>query len=147
MKTSRILLALALLAIPSCTLSTDCVCVEGPNKGAVIRAKFFYAGTGSGKVTAVAPWGETLTGRYLTQIDGMKAKTWETNGHSTGNSLLTEGESATITANGSTQVGTVTMLGSQGTVWDLIYWGNVFSPTHGQGRGKDSRGNRYRMVW
>ena len=134
-------------SISSCTLSTDCICIEGPNKGASMKAKFSYTGSGSGSVEAVAPWGEVAKGRYLTQSGGMRAKTWEAGSVASGGALLAEGESATVTAGGSAQVGTATLIGNQGTTWEIVYWTSAWSPTHGQGRGKDTRGNRYRLVW
>jgi len=142
-----LLFSLFLTALPSCTLSTNCICTEGPNKGSIVKAKFFYAGTGSGKIEAVAPWGETATGRYLTQTGGMQTKAWEASEVASGGVTHAEGESAVIHAGGSTQVGTATLIGNQGTTWDIIYWGSTLSPTHGQGKGKDTRGNRYRLVW
>lgn len=146
--TPKILSALLVSTLfSSCTLSTNCVVVEGPNKGAVVKATFFYAGTGSGKVEAVAPWGERASGRYLTQTGGIKSKAWQSAQQRENQTTLAHGESTTIVAEGSTQVGTATLIGDQGTTWDITYWTARHSPRHGQGKGQDSRGNKYRMVW
>lgn len=123
-------------------------CVSGPNKGAQVTATAGWNGlTGSGVITAVAPWGEKAKGRYTTSPYSGSTKAWEAEERRSGNRTSREGSDVIINSDGRTQVGTATLLGEEGTVFEAVYWSTVFSPTHGQGKMKDSRGNRYRLIW
>ena len=144
---NALLTVILCLSCASCTLGIKGVCVSGPNKGQPISGKASYYGFGSGKLWTVAPWGESAEGRYLTQQYGASTRAWNAQERRTGDGTEMEGEDVVIASDGNTQVGTALLLGNQGTTFDVIYWCNVWSPTHGQGRVRDSRGNRYRLVW
>lgn len=147
----RLLLALALpVLVSSCTLNIKGACTSGPEKGKPITAKASWNGlTGSGKISMVTPWGEVAEGRYQTSLRGQSTKAWDMEERAERGTTTTTGEDITITADGTgrTQVGTATLIGNQGTVIESVYWGSGSSPLHGQGKAKDSRGNRYRLYW
>lgn len=145
----RSLLALsACLLVSSCSLPINGVCVDGPEKGKPIKAKASFNGlTGTGTITAIAPWGETAAGRYQTSTRSASTAAWNAEAKRLGNTSEASGDEVVLHANGSTQVGTATLLGNQGTVFDVIYWTSGITPMHGQGRVRDTRGNKYRLVW
>jgi hypothetical protein len=146
----KFLLALAVtlpLSLACCTLNIKGAIVSGPDKGKVANATASWNGfTGSGKITMHTPWGEVAEGRYQTSMRGQSTKNWEAFESKDGTS---GGDDLIITADGTghQQLGTATLIGNQGTVIESIYWGSSASPTHGQGKAKDSRGNKYRLVW
>jgi hypothetical protein len=124
------------------------VCIDGPNKGQRISAEASWNSLGTGKITAVAPWGEKAEGRYTTSPRAGSTRSWNAEERRTGSTSSAFGDDVIVESDGfTTQVGTATLLGDQGTTFDVIYWGSGWSPTHGQGRVRDSRGNRYRLVW
>lgn len=147
---TRITLCIILaVAGTSCaTLHMKGTCVSGPNKGARITAQADYNGLStSGPITAIAPWGEKIEGRYITSPYSGSTKEWEEEERRSGNNTSSWGSDVIIESDGTTQVGTATLLGDRGTVFDVIYWASIHSPTHGQGKMKDTRGNRYKLVW
>ena len=136
------------LLLASCTLNIKGTCVSGPNKGQPITAAVKYNGlTTSGPIKMVAPWGEKAEGRYITHPYSGSTKSWDAEERRTAGGTQSSGDDVNVVSDGTTQVGTATLLGDQGTVFESVYWGSVWSPTHGQGKAKDSRGNRYRLVW
>lgn len=147
----RSALALSLCVFASsCTLNIKGACISGPDKGKPITATASYNGlTGSGKIKMVTPWGEVAEGRYQTSLRGQSTKSWDMEEKRETGSTVSTGDDVVITADGTgrTQVGTATLLGNQGTVIESVYWGSGASPLHGQGKAKDSRGNRYRLLW
>jgi hypothetical protein len=144
----RFLLALVIpFSLASCSMKIKGVCVSGPNKGQPLVASATYFGSPSGSFKCTLPWGEKADGRFHTSIRGQSTRGWDTQVKMEGNTLEASGDDVIINANPNTQVGTATMLGDQGTVVEAIYWVSVWSPTHGQGKAKDSRGNRYKLIW
>lgn len=136
------------LAFSSCSMPIKGVCTDGPNKGQSITAKAGWNGTGTGRISAIAPWGEKAEGRYTTNARAGSTRAWNAEERRTSGMSIASGDDVIIESDGlSTQVGTATLLGDQGTTFDVIYWGSGWSPTHGQGRVRDNRGNRYRLVW
>lgn len=133
--------------LSSCTIKIDGVCYDGPDKGSRLSAKASFNGFGTGTITAVAPWGEAAKGRYNTNAHKVSTAAWNAEARASGDSISAAGEDVVIESDGITQVGTATLLGDQGTIFDVIYWSSAFSPRHGQGRAKDSRGNRYRLLF
>jgi hypothetical protein len=123
------------------------VCVSGPDKGKPLIASATYFGSPTGSFKCTLPWGEKADGRFHTSRKGQSTRGWDAHGTKDGSSFEASGDDVIIEANNSTQVGTATMLGDQGTVVDAIYWVSVWSPAHGQGKAKDSRGNRYKLLW
>jgi hypothetical protein len=143
------LLLLLPLVISSCTLNIKGVCISGPEKGKPVTAKASWNGFGSGTISMTTPWGEVAEGRYQTSLRGQSTKSWDLQEIKEGNVTTAEGDDVVITADGTgrTQVGTATLLGNQGTVIESVYWTTGSSPLHGQGKAKDTRGNRYRLLW
>jgi hypothetical protein len=138
---------LAALLCSSCSVKINGLCFEGPDKGKSITAKASFNGFGSGKITAVAPWGEKALGRYNTNPYQGSTAAWNAESRAAGGVTTAHGDDLIIESDGINQVGSATLLGEQGTTFDVVYWGNAWTPTHGQGRARDSRGNRYKLVF
>ena len=143
----RLICAPIICFISSCSIAVTAVPVSGPAMGTgSMVAKFTWANSNSGKVTATMPWGEKCTGRYSTGgADGGMA--WNSGAmqfHKSSQSSFGEFESRAASM-GSVHVGKALLVGDQGTVIDVIY--AATSPTHGFGEAKDSKGNFYKIVF
>ncbi|MFO1485390.1 MAG: hypothetical protein U1F71_18660 [Verrucomicrobiaceae bacterium] len=137
----------ATIVFSSCSISVTAIPVSGPSKGAgAMVAKFIWANSNSGKVTATMPWGEKCSGRYATgnASGSMAWKVGEMQFSKVSESTFGEFESR-VASMGNVHVGKALLIGEQGTVVDVIY--AATSMTHGFGEAKDSRGNFYKIIF
>lgn len=147
MNMKKIVCILAALVISACSTTATMYPVEGPyfdnNKVQGIDAKIDGIMSNSGDLSVTLPDGESLSGKWSVVAPQSVSSSWGT--------LFTQygsisGSNSVVTTKAGANKGTAYLVGEKGTTMDVEF--TVGSGTaSGNGFGKDSNGNVYKIIF